>query len=141
MNHSMKLFSFFLQILFFTISVLACLFYALDIIEEGLFLSLTYIFIGIALTCLVIFIIYNIVINFKETIKSLVGIAILLIILGIAFLIASGTIPASLNPEKLGFTLSAISLRFIDTGLIGLYILLIIAALAVVVTEIAKLLR
>ncbi|MDE6183052.1 MAG: hypothetical protein K2F53_01350 [Rikenellaceae bacterium] len=97
----------------------------------------TYAMIGMALAAVVVLPIFNIAKNPKSAVRSLIGLAIVAVIVLIAYALSDAT-PVStpsntyVNPTEL---------RLSDTGLITTYIAFGIAILSIVVTEVYKLFK
>lgn len=119
-NSLSKVFSI-LQIVLLLISALVFVLYFFGgSIDEDIFIGWSYILLGVAGAATLLFSIANIFTNFKSSIKSIAGFVILLAIVGISFLIAADSV---------------------EGGIITMYILLIIAVVTVVFTELSKIFR
>lgn len=99
----------------------------------------TYAMIGIATLCAVLFPIVNIAKNPKSAVRSLIGLAIVAVIVLIAYSLADTT-PVYTPGNAEGYT-NALELKLSDTGLITTYFALGIAVLSIAVTEVYKLFK
>ena len=97
----------------------------------------TYAMVGIATLCAVLFPIINIAQNPKSAIRSLIGLAIVAVVVLIAYSLSDAT--PVYTPSN-NYT-NAMELRLSDTGLITTYFALGIAVLSIVVTEVYKLFK
>jgi len=99
----------------------------------------TYAMIGIATLCALLFPVINIAKNPKSAVRSLIGLAIVAVIVLIAYSLSDAT-PIYTPGNTEGYT-NALELRLSDTGLITTYFALGIAVLSIVVTEVYKLFK
>ncbi len=108
--------------------------------EEPVFTELlikySYVLFAVAVISADLFAIIGIISNPKAAVRSLLAVLALLIVCGIAYIIASPEIPKFAGYEEFNIT-PALS-RNVGAGLIGVYILFAIAALSVVFTETAE---
>ncbi len=105
--------------------------------EVDMMLRWTYAMIGMALAAVVVLPIFNIAKNPKSALRSLIGLAIVAVIVLIAYALSDATpiqTPSNtyVNPTEL---------RLSDTGLITTYIAFGVAILSIVVTEVYKLFK
>lgn len=96
-----------------------------------LLLRWLYIILGLAVVCIVAFSIFALLQNPKSAVQSLIGLAAILIVIGIAYMLSDATpiVTPSNVYDKAG------ELKLADTSLFGMYILLGGAILAVVFGE------
>lgn len=107
--------------------------------EVDTMLRWTYAMIGLGLASVILLPLFNIAKNPKSAIRSLIGLAIVAVIVLIAYSLSDATpIYTPGNPE--GYT-DAMELKLSDTGLITTYIALGIAVLSILVTETYKLFK
>lgn len=104
-----------------------------DIVELDVFIGLAYLFLGVAIALMVVFPIANIIISPTNAKKSLVGFVSLLGFAAIAFLMSSSNSLPFLTPNDDNVPTV---LRFVDTSIITLYLLAIVAVGVVVYTEV-----
>lgn len=107
--------------------------------EVDTMLRWTYAMIGLGLASVILLPLFNIAKNPKSAVRSLIGLAIVAVIVLIAYSLSDATpIYTPGNPE--GYT-DAMELKLSDTGLITTYIALGIAVLSILVTETYKLFK
>jgi len=99
----------------------------------GKILSLGVIYTVIALLLALIFPLFYVLSDFKKAIKSLIGVAFFLCIIGISYALASPE-PIKVNVENV----SPITFKLVDSGLIASYILAAIAFLGIIISEISN---
>lgn len=142
MSNSMsKIFSI-VQIVLLLLSALAfALYFFSGSISEDLFIGWSYVLLGIALVSAVLFSVVNVFMNFKSAIKSVLGIVILIVIVGIAYLLASDHVFSWQGMDKLNFEVTGELMKNTGTGIITMYLLLGIAVVAAVFSEIIKIFK
>lgn len=99
----------------------------------------TYAMVGIATLCAVLLPLINIAKNPKSAVRSLIGVAIVAVIVLIAYALSDAT-PVYTPGRAEGYT-DALELRLSDTGLITTYLALGIAVVSIVVTEVYNLFK
>jgi hypothetical protein len=103
-------------------------------LDVGLYIF--YALLGIAVVTAVVFPIVNAIKTPGALLRSLAGIAALLVLFGIAYALSDGTLS-----QRNAAVISPTEGRLISAGLILFYITLILSALAVIYSEITKALR
>ncbi|MCD7969642.1 MAG: hypothetical protein LUF87_04750 [Alistipes sp.] len=96
-------------------------------------LNWSYVLFGLAVVVTLFFPILNLAQNPKGALRSLIGLALLVVVVGVAYALA-GTTPVP-NSEG-GFFTNTTELKVSDTGLITTYIALALAIIVVVAGEI-----
>ncbi len=104
------------------------------LMNAGIYVS--YALIGIALLAAVGFSLVYMARNFEDAKKSLLGIGATIIILVICYFIASSEIPASLVQAADKFDVSASAYKWIGMGGYATYLLLAVAFIALIATEV-----
>lgn len=91
---------------------------------SGVLMTYTYILIGIAIVVAVIFPLVNIVKNPKGSMRTLMGLLLMVVVLGIGYLLSkTDPIPNSGG----GYFDDAATLKLTDTGLYATYLMLVLA--------------
>ncbi len=91
---------------------------------SGVMLVYTYILIGVAIIVALIFPLVSIVKNPKGSMRSLLGLLLMVVVLGIGFLLSkSNPVPNSGG----GYFEDAATLKLTDTGLYATYIMMVVA--------------
>ena len=131
----------YLSILRYVISVLAVILVAMGIPDDGakidLALNWTYIVFGVAVAAAILFPAFNILSNPKGALRSLVGLAIIAVIVGIAYSLSSSeTIVTSANVFD-----DPTALKLSDTGLYTTYVAAVLAIVSIFVGEISKIFK
>ncbi len=107
--------------------------------EVDTMLRWTYAMVGLGLASVILLPLFNVAKNPKSAIRSLIGLAIVAVVVLVAYSLSDATpIYTPGNPE--GYT-DAMELKLSDTGLITTYIALGVAVLSIVVTEAYKLFK
>lgn len=128
--------------------VLAIIFYAGDVVEgtrntnleqpviTETFIFWAYILLGITAGLTVIFSLVNMILNPQGAKKSLIGLAVAVVVIFIAYLLADDTLLHL--PHYQGSDNVPETLKLVDTGLFTTYLLAGLAILAIVYSEISK---
>jgi len=130
-----KIISIVLYVLLGISALLGILFY-IKAIDAELFLIWTYILVCIAAVAAIVFPVILLIKNPKNTKKSLIGIIAVVVIIGIAYFIASDEILTL--PGYTGLDNVPSMLKFAGTSLFSMYILAIAAVASIFYVEIAK---
>jgi hypothetical protein len=93
-----------------------------------------YVLLFIAVAAAIIFPLINSLSNPAGLIKSAIGIGVILVLFGIAYALSDTALPRS----AIAAGLSESSVKLIGAGLIMLYIVFILAVLAVIFSEVSK---
>ncbi len=91
---------------------------------------------GISTITAILFAVFLLVTDLKKAKNTLIGIVGLAVVVGVAYLLASGAIPTFHNVEKFNIT-ESIS-KMIGTGLYTMYLLAGLAVVGILFTEISK---
>jgi len=120
------------------LSAIVPVLFLMDFVDLDVFLGLAYVLFGLAVALMVIFPVVNIIINPANAKKSLMGFLGLVAFFVLAFFMSSSeALPFSIpNPDNVPGVL-----RFVDTSVISLYLLSIIAVGSIVYTEVRDLFR
>ncbi|MFO7978960.1 MAG: hypothetical protein R6U64_09900 [Bacteroidales bacterium] len=95
-------------------------------------LIVTYVLLGLAALAVVAFAVFQLIVNFKKAKGGLAGMAALVAIIVISYLLASNEAYAEVGPT---------ASQWVGGGIIATYVLIIMAFLAAVYTEISKLFK
>lgn len=113
--------------------------YIFGVIDEGVFLGISYIFFGIAAVSSVLFPIIYLVLNPKKAKSSLVGVVAIGLVFLISYLLADSTIPKFIGSDA--FNISESLAKMVDTSIISLYILATITIVAIIYSEVSKMFK
>ncbi|HUX52774.1 MAG TPA: hypothetical protein VMV56_00015, partial [Williamwhitmania sp.] len=107
--------------------------FLVGVIDLELFLGLAYVYFAIAIGLAIIFPIVNMIVNPTNSKKTLLGLGALVLLFVVAFLMSSSAqLPFSIaNPAND----APVTLRFVDTSVISLYLLAACAVGSIVYTE------
>lgn len=113
--------------------------FLVGVIDLELFLGLAYVYFAIAIGLAIIFPIVNMIVNPTNSKKTLLGLGALVLLFVVAFLMSSSAqLPFSIaNPAND----APVTLRFVDTSVISLYLLAACAVGSIVYTEVRDLFR
>lgn len=113
--------------------------FLVGVIDLELFLGLAYVYFAIAIGLAIIFPVVNMIVNPTNSKKTLLGLGALVLFFLVAFLLSSSTkLPFSIpNPAND----APVTLRFVDTSVISLYLLAAFAVGSIVYTEVRDLFR
>ncbi|HUW05245.1 MAG TPA: hypothetical protein VMW01_03190 [Williamwhitmania sp.] len=113
--------------------------FLVGVIDLELFLGLAYVYFAIAIGLAIIFPIVNMIVNPTNSKKTLLGLGALVLLFVVAFLLSSSAqLPFSIaNPAND----APVTLRFVDTSVISLYLLAACAVGSIVYTEVRDLFR
>jgi hypothetical protein len=145
-NISSRLIKILLGLLMVITLVLVVIFYAGPVIDEGsnlehpviteTYIYWAYILLGITAGITIIFSLYNMIINPKGAKKSLVALAGAAVLILVAYLLADDSV---LNlPHYTGKDNVPETLKMVDTGLFTAYLLLGLAFVAIIYSEVSK---
>jgi hypothetical protein len=109
--------------------------YAYPTFTDGM-LYWTYALFGVATVSSILFAVFLMASDFKKAKNALIGVGALIVVVGLAYALASGAIPTFHNVEKFNIT-EAIS-KFVGTGLYTTYLLGGIAIIGILFTEFSK---
>ena len=120
------------------LSAVIPLLFVFDVVGLEVFLGLAYVLFGLACALMIIFPVINIIVNPANAKKSLIGFLGLVAFFAVAFLLSSSeALPFKIpNPDNVPGVL-----RFVDTSIIFLYLLSVVAVGCIVYTEIRDLFR
>ena len=104
------------------------------------FILWAYILTGIAAVAAIIFPVYHMISNPKNAKKSLLGVVALVAVVAIAYLFSSGDL-MNFTDSKLAVYNIPSTLKQVDTGIIATYLLIGIAIIAMIYTEIVKIFK
>lgn len=108
------------------------LYFAGAVTSVDMMLNWAYIVLGIAIVCVVVFPAYTLALNPKGAIRSLVGLLILLVVLGVCYALGSSdTVVTAGSVYE-----NPVQLKVTDMGLYATYIALAAAILSIIVCEI-----
>ncbi|MBN2669239.1 MAG: hypothetical protein JXR60_08410 [Bacteroidales bacterium] len=96
----------------------------------------TYALFLVATVSAVLFSVYLVVSDFKKAKNALIGVGALLVVVGIAYAMASDVIPTFYNADKFNITESVS--KWVGTGLFTTYLLGGIAVVGIIITEFSK---
>lgn len=113
--------------------------FLVGVIDLELFLGLAYVYFAVAIGLAIIFPIVNMIVNPTNSKKTLLGLGALVLLFVVAFLLSSSAqLPFSIaNPANN----APVTLRFVDTSVISLYLLAACAVGSIVYTEVRDLFR
>jgi formate-dependent nitrite reductase membrane component NrfD len=145
-NISSRLIKILLGVLMAITLVLVVIFYVGDVVNEGTnheypvitetYIIWAYILLGITAGITILFSIYNMIINPKGAKKSLIGLVGAAILILIAYYMADDSV---LNlPHYTGSDNVPATLKLVDTGLFTTYLLLGLAFVAIIFSEVSK---
>ena len=104
-------------------------------LDVGLYVL--YVLLFIAVAAAIIFPLINSISNPSGLLKSGIGVIVMLVLFGIAYAVSDSTLPRS----AISAGLSETSVKLIGAGLIMFYIVLVLAVLALIYSEISKALK
>jgi peptidoglycan/LPS O-acetylase OafA/YrhL len=104
------------------------------------FIVWAYILTGIATLSAIVFPIVKMVGNPQNAKKSIMGVVALLIVVAIAYFFSSGDLMKLNDPEMAKYNIHS-TLKEVDTGIITTYLLIGIAIVAMIYTEVAKIFK
>jgi len=134
-----KITSIFLWLLF-GISALIFVLYVADVLNEGVFISWSYVLFGIALLSVVAFAVFFAVTNFRRTRTALIGIVAIVIICFISYAIASDELVKVQSADIQKIMTNALS-KNVGMGIFTMYILFAISVVAILYTEVIKIFK
>lgn len=120
------------------LSAIVPILFLIDVVDLDVFIGLAYLFLGLAIALMVVFPIVSIIISPADAKKSLFGFICLLGFVVVAFLISSTESLPFLTPNADNVPTV---LRFVDTSIITLYLLSVVAVGTVVYTEVRDIFR
>jgi hypothetical protein len=104
-------------------------------LDIGLYVLYTLLFVAVAAA--VIFPIISSISNPSSLLKTGIGIGVVLVLFGLSYALAGSDLP----PSAIAAGLSESSVKLISAGLIMFYIVLVLAVLALIYSEISKALK
>ncbi len=141
MSKLSKIFSI-VQVVLLLLSALAfVLYFFTGSINEDLFIGWAYVLLGLAAGGTLLAAVLTFFVNFKSGLKSLIGIGIIGVLILIAYALASDHVIAWQGMDKLGFELTGSLMKNTGTGIITMYLLLGIAAVGAVLTEVISIFK
>lgn len=126
-----------IRYVFLAISVLTVLLYFVNVSDVDLMLNWAYILLGLTIAVSILFPVANLVQNPQGALRSLVGLAIVAVVLGISYAVASDAVivtPVNTFDDP-------VSLKLSDMGLYTTYIALGVAIVASIIGEISNIFK
>jgi len=120
----------------FALAVLVCLGFFITWIDEDAFLIFTYVETVITAAITILFAIVGFASNPKNAKSVLIGIGAMVVLVLLSWVFASDAIPQFIGWEK--YNITAGSSKFVGTSLYAIYILTILAVLAMIGSEIYR---